>query len=70
MSVGGSASNGRPPAFGSFKATSFPSSSGPVFGGASRDFESMTLMKMRQKAERDKLIAEELSKDEAEKQQP
>ena len=64
--AGGGASNGRPPSFSSFKASSFPAAGVPLFGGASRDFESMTLEKMRQIAERDRLIAEEKAKDEAE----
>ena len=66
MRAGGGASNGRPLSFSSFKASSFPTTGVPSFGGASRDFESMTLEKMRQKAERDRLIAEEKAKDEAE----
>lgn len=66
--AGGKASNGRSPGFSSFKASSFPSG-GPAFGGASRDYESEILMKMRQKAERDRLIAEEKAEDEAEEQQ-
>ncbi len=39
-------------------------SSGPVFGSANRDLESVTLMKMRQKAERDRVIAEMKAKGE------
>ena len=69
LSAGGTASSSRPPGFGSFKASSFPSGGAAAFGGASRDFESATLMKMRQKAERDRLLAEEEAKDEAELQQ-
>lgn len=67
--AGVSGSNGRPPAFSSFKASSFPSGGGQIFGSASRDFESETLRKMKQKAERDRLIAEEKARDEAEQEQ-
>ena len=66
MHAGGNASNGRPPTFSSFKASSFPTTGVPSFGSAGRDFESMTLEKMRQNAERDRLIAVEKAKDEAE----
>lgn len=55
----GGAANGA--SFGSFAASSFPGSPAPgtpVFGSGNRDFESLTLMKMRQKAERARLIAE------------
>ena len=69
MSAGGHASSTRAQGFGSFKASSFPSSGASVFGVASRDFEGAILMKMRQKAERDRLLAEEKAKDEAEQQQ-
>ncbi|CAL8470750.1 g10292 [Coccomyxa elongata] len=52
----------------SFSASSFPGmpsgGSGPVFGSANRDLESVTLMKMRQKAERDRVIAEMKAKGE------
>ena len=52
----------------SFSASSFPGmpsgGSGPVFGSANRDLESVTLMKMRQKAERDRVIAEMSAKGE------
>ena len=63
---GGGAANGAA-AFGSFAASSFPgapaSSGAAVFGSGNRDFESLTLMKMRQKAERERLIAEMTAKD-------
>lgn len=36
-----------------------------MFGSANRDLESVTLMKMRQRAERERLIAEMKAKEEA-----
>ena len=69
LSAGGSTGNGKAPGFASFKASSFPSGAAAAVGSASRDFENATLMKMRQKAERDRLLAEEKAKDEAEQQQ-
>ena len=38
-------------------------SGAPIFGSGSRDFESATLARLRQKAERDRLIAEMAAKD-------
>lgn len=53
--------------FGSFTASSFPgmpaAGGAPIFGSGSRDFESATLARMRQRAERDRLIAEMAAKD-------
>ncbi len=60
----GGAANGA--SFGSFAASSFPgtpAAGASVFGSGARDFESLTLMKMRQKAERERLIAEMAAKD-------
>ncbi|KAK9795868.1 hypothetical protein WJX73_000610 [Symbiochloris irregularis] len=48
------------PAASSFTAaaSSFPAGMPPLFGGGQRDFESVTLMRMRQKAERERLTAQ------------
>ena len=62
----GGAANGAA-TFGSFAASSFPgmpaAGSAPIFGSGSRNFESATLARMRQRAERDRLIAEMAAKD-------
>ena len=40
-----------------------PGGNAPIFGSGNRDFESATLARLRQKAERDRIIAEMAAKD-------